>query len=203
MNKLKLNIGCASRIMEDYVNIDLSTIEEIISRYPNIPIKKNIPVYQHDIFNLPYENQTVDEVRSDSMLEHLSFKEEKLFFYEVKRVLKSNGLLVFSVPDFEKTIKDWLEASDDWQDFYRDDVDAIKDNHWFGTYSYSFENRWGYLMASIFGPQNSEGQFHKNAYTETKIVKMMDKLDFSIVKLDRYLWKGDRNLMLHVEALKK
>ena len=203
MNKLKLNIGCASRILEDYVNIDLSTVDELINRYPNVDIKENIPVYQYDIFNLPYDDEKVDEIRCDSLLEHLSFKEEKLFFYEARRVLKPNGLLVFSVPDFEKTITDWLDASDDWQDFYRDDEQAISECHWFGTYSYGFENRWGYLMASIFGPQNSDGQFHKNAYTENKINKIMSKLEFSISKLERYLWKGDRNLMIHVEALKR
>jgi predicted SAM-dependent methyltransferase len=203
MNKLKLNIGCASRILEDYVNIDLSTVDELINRYPNVDIKENIPVYQYDIFNLPYDDEKVDEIRCDSLLEHLSFKEEKLFFYEARRVLKPNGLLVFSVPDFEKTITDWLDASDDWQDFYRDDEQAISECHWFGTYSYGFENRWGYLMASIFGPQNSDGQFHKNAYTENKIKKIMSKLEFSISKLERYLWKGDRNLMIHVEALKR
>ena len=118
MNKLKLNIGCASRILEDYVNIDLSTVDELINRYPNVDIKENIPVYQYDIFNLPYDDEKVDEIRCDSLLEHLSFKEEKLFFYEARRVLKPNGLLVFSVPDFEKTITDWLDASDDWQDFF-------------------------------------------------------------------------------------
>lgn len=203
MNQLKLNIGCASRILDDYVNIDLSTVDELINRYPNVDINQNIPVYQYDIFNLPYDDEKVDEIRCDSLLEHLSFKEEKLFFYEARRVLKPNGLLVFSVPDFEKTITDWLDAADDWQDFYRDDEKAISECHWFGTYSYGFENRWGYLMASIFGPQNSDGQFHKNAYTENKIKKMLIKLEFSILKLERYLWKGDRNLMINVEALKK
>ncbi len=203
MNKVKLNLGCASRPLKGYLNIDLSTADELRSRYPNVHIPDDIKIYQYDIFNLPMEDCSVDEIRSDSMLEHLSFREEKLFFNEVKRVLKVNGLLVFSVPDFEKTVEDWLVAKDDWQDFYRDDDEAISQQHWFGTYSYGFENRWGYLMASIFGPQNSDGQFHKNAYTVNKIEKIMKKINFNLIKIENYLWKGGRNKMIYVEAIKQ
>jgi predicted SAM-dependent methyltransferase len=202
MKEIKLNLGCASRPLQNYVNIDLSSSGELKKRYPNIEIPHDIEIYQYDIFNLPYADGSVDEVRSDSLLEHLSFKEEKLFFYEIKRVLKINGTLIFSVPDFEKMVEDWLVASDDWQDFYRDDQEAIQKNHWFGTYSYGFENRWGYLLASIFGPQNSDGQFHKNAYTEKKIIKILKKIDFKIVKIENYLWKSNRNKMIYVEAIK-
>jgi len=202
MQKIKLNLGCASRPLKDYINIDLSTIDEIKARYPNIDIQENIKIYQYDIFNLPFEDGSVDEVRSDAMLEHLSFKEEKLFFNEIKRVLKVNGLLIFSVPDFEKLVNDWLVASDDWQDFYRDDEEAINNQHWFGTYSYGIENRWGYLMAGIFGPQNSDGQFHKNAYTVKKIEKLLEKINFNVIKIENFNWKNDREKMISVEASK-
>ena len=45
--------------------------------------------------------------------------EEKKAFYEVKRVLKSGGIFNLSVPDLEHIIKSWLEAEDDWKDWYR------------------------------------------------------------------------------------
>lgn len=201
--KIKLNLGCASRPIPGYINIDLDTLEEIKARYPNIEIADDIEVFQYDIFNLPYDNGTVDEVRSESMLEHLSFLEEKKFFYEMQRVLRSGGMLVFSVPDFEETVKLWLKAEDNWQDFYRNDEEAIRQQHWFGQYSYSTENRWGYLSASIFGPQNSEGQFHKNCYTEKKIRKIMDYLGFDIVELSFFRWKEDRDQMINVRAAKR
>jgi len=199
----RLNLGCASRPIEGYINIDLDDKESMKSRYPNIEIPDDLEIFQYDIFNLPFEDASVDEVLSESMLEHLSFLEEKKFFLEMQRVLSKDGLLIFSVPDFEDTINKWIEAKDDWRDFYRNDDEAIKSQHWFGTYEYSFENRWGYLMASIFGPQNSEGQFHKNAYTEGKIRSMMEHLDFEIIELSRFLWKEDRDLMLKVIAKKR
>lgn len=202
MEEIKLNLGCASRPLPGYINIDLDTIEQIKERYPNLAIDDGLRIYQYDIFNLPFKDGTVSEVRCDSMLEHLSFLEEKKFFLEALRVLKIGGHLVFSVPDFEDTIKKWLAADDDWRDFYRNDPEAIAQQHWFGQYSYSTKNRWGYLTASIFGPQNSEGQFHKNCYTEKKIRAMLAFLGFRIDELSFFNWKEDRDRMIYVRATK-
>jgi len=202
MEEIKLNLGCASRPLPGYINIDLDTIEEIRARYSNIDIPQDVEVFQYDIFSLPFADGTVSEVRSDSMLEHLSFLEEKKFFYEMLRVLRPGGELVFSVPDFEDTVRKWLAAEDDWRDFYRNDPDAIAKQHWFGQYSYSTKSRWSYLTASIFGPQNSEGQFHKNCYTEKKIYRLLNKIGFEIIDLTRFYWKSDRDLMIRVVSRK-
>lgn len=199
---IRLNLGCASRLLPDYINIDLDTLEEIRRRYPNIDVPDDLDVYQYDIFNLPFPDNSVSEVLSESMLEHLSFAEERLFFEEMRRVIKPGGILNFSVPDFEVTVKQWIAAQDDWKDFYRSDPEAIKNCHWFGTYSYGTENRWGYLMASIFGPQNSPGQFHKNAYTVPKIKAILVRIGFREVELSGFLWKGDRNPMIRCIAEK-
>ena len=56
---------------------------------------------RNDIFDLPYDDGSVDEVIADGFVEHLSFLEESKFFYEMKRVLKPGGILNFSVPNFE------------------------------------------------------------------------------------------------------
>ena len=199
---VKLNLGCASRLLSGYINIDLDSLEQIKERYPNIEVDDNHKFLQANILELPFENETVDEVRADAFLEHLSFKEEPIIFKEVYRVLKPGGIFKFSVPDFEDAVKKWLDAKDDWKDFYRDDDEAIAQAHWFGQYSYSMENRWGYLMACIFGPQNSEGQFHKNAYTEPKIEAICNKIGFCKPQISRYLWKGERDLMLKVRVVK-
>ena len=185
------------------MNIDLDTLEEMKARYPNLTIPDDLQIFQYDIFNLPYPDGSVSEVRCDSMLEHLSFREEKKFFHEMKRVLKPGGLLVFSVPDFEDLVKNWLAAEDDWRDFYRDDPEAIARQHWFGQYSYSTKTRWGYMTASLYGPQNSEGQFHKNCYTEKKLRALLAQLGFRIVELSFFNWKGDRDRMIHIRAEKQ
>lgn len=200
---IRLNLGCASRPLPGYINIDLDTVEEMKARYPNLELPAGLTIYQYDIFHLPYADGTVAEVRADSLLEHLSFLEERKFFYEMKRVLKTGGLLVFSVPDFEDLVRKWLAAEDDWRDFYRNDAEAIAQQHWFGQYSYSTRSRWGYMTASLYGPQNSEGQFHKNCYTENKIRALLRFLGFHIIELSFYNWKGDRDRMILVRATKQ
>jgi ubiquinone/menaquinone biosynthesis C-methylase UbiE len=202
MTQIRLNLGCASRLLPDYINIDMDSLDEIKRRYPNIQVPDNSAFLVGDALNLDFDDESVDEVRADALLEHFSFLEEPKFFREAARVLKPGGVLRFSVPDFEDAVRKWLDAEDDWKDFFRNDDEAIENKHWFGNYSYSTENRWGYLMASIFGPQNGEGQFHKNAYTEKKIEAICQVLGFGQPKIDRFLWKGDRDLMLEVEMRK-
>lgn len=200
---IKLNIGCGGRPLREYINIDQDSLEEMKKRYPNQQFDDDLKIYNYDIFNLPFEDNSIDVIKADGFIEHLSFNEEKNFFLEVKRVISQNGLFEFSTPDFEDAIRKWLSAKDDWKEFYRSDDEAINQQHWFGNYSYSTENRWGYLMAMIFGSQNGEGQYHKNAYTEGKIRSMMEYLGFEIIELSRFAWKGDRDIMLKVIARKK
>ena len=200
---VKINLGCGGRPLPGYVNVDLDTIEQLKARYPSTEFPKDVEVHQYDIFNLPFPDDSASEIRADSLLEHLSFIEERELFYEVKRILRPGGLFVFSVPDFEETVRLWLNAKDEWKDFYRNDPEAIASQHWFGQYSYSTESRWGYLTASIFGPQNSPGQFHKNCYTVAKIQAILKHLNFEESEISFYKWKGDRNLMIQVKAVKR
>jgi len=199
---IHLNLGCGGRPLEGYINVDSDTLENLKVRYPTYKFPEDVKIYQFDIFNLPLKDGTVDEIRADSLIEHLSFAEESKFLYEVKRVLKPSGLFIFSVPDFIYIVKKWLHAEDDWKDFYRCDEEAIKSGHWFGQYSWELDQRWGYLTACLFGPQNSEGQFHKNCYTIQKIKAMLKRLNFTVKKLSYFYWKNTKVRMIQVEAIK-
>lgn len=199
----KLNLGCACRLLEGYINIDMDSIEDIKHRYPNVNINDNIEFIQANVLELPFDDESIDEVRCDALVEHFSFKEESLFFNEVNRVLKSGGNFNFSTPDFDETIRKWTQAKDDWKEFFRNDEEAIRNEHWFGNNSYSTENKWGYLTACIFGTQNGVGQFHKNAYTEDKIIAICKAMDFTPPKITRFIWKKDRDIMLQAETFKK
>ena len=200
---IRLNLGCGGRPLPGYVNVDKDTLEELKARYPIHDFPDGVEVYQYDILDLPFADGSVAEVRADSLIEHLSFSEEPKFFLEVQRVLRSGGLFQFSTTDFEKVVKIWIDAKDDWKDFYRNDDEAIRKEHWFGQYSYSLGNRWGYLTAIIYGPQNSEGQFHKNCYTVPKIRAILKHLDFEELEISSFMWKGDRVPMIQVKARKK
>lgn len=200
---IKLNVGCASNPKPGYVNIDMDSLDDIRRRYPEKTFSDDIVVEQFNVLDLPYEDGTVDEIKADSFVEHLSFVDEPLFFNEARRVLKPGGILDFCVPDFEELCRLFLDAEDDWQDFYRTDDEAIRTAHWFGTHEVGFRNRWGYLTAVFFGAQNSPGMFHLNAYTEGKVRAIAKRLGFAVDTLDRFRWKGDREPMLRAILIKQ
>lgn len=199
---IKLNIGCGGRPLNGYINIDFDDLETLKRRYPQRQFSEDLKVYNYDIFNLPYPDESVAEVRADALIEHLSFLEEPKFFYEVKRILRPGGTFQLMTTNFEKIVKLWLAAEDDWKEFYRTDDEAIAQQHWFGQYSYSAKNRWGYLSAMIFGSQNGEGQYHRNCYTIPKIRAILKHLNFKELELTEYLHRGDRDPLINVIAMK-
>jgi len=199
---MKLNIGCGGRPLLGYVNVDQDSIDDLRRRYPGKEFSSDLIIEDHNIFSLPYGDNTIEEIRADGLLEHLSFKEEPTFLYEMHRVLSVGGKFIVSVPDLVEACRVWLAASDDWQDFYDDSDEAISKNHWFGTYSYGYENRWGYMMATFYGSQNGLGQYHKNGYSEGKLRKMLSKVGFTVSSIEKYRWKDDRDYMLRAIAEK-
>ena len=200
--KIKLNLGCASRPLKGYINVDQDNIKKIKRRYPNLKKIKNLKIYNYNIFKLPFKNSTIDEIRADGLIEHLSFAEEKKFFLEMSRSIKKNGLLRLSTPDFEKAVRQWIRAKDDWKDFHRNDDDAIKKSFWFGTYSYKQNNRWGYLAATFYGSQHGKGQYHKNCYSKKKLKAICVRLGFRIIELKNFRWKKNRDHMINLIAKK-
>lgn len=199
---VRLNLGCGGRPLAGYINVDSDNLEALRSRYPGADFPDDLQIFDYDIFNLPFPDGAVAEVRADSLIEHLSFIEEPRFFLEVKRVLRPGGLFQFSTTDFDAIAKLWLEAKDEWKDFFRNDAEAISQNHWFGQNSYSTENKWGYLCAMIYGSQNGQGQFHQNCYTRAKLRAILKHLGFEITEMSDYRWKGDRDPMIQVKATK-
>ena len=71
------------------MNIDFDSITTLRKKdIPTENLKKNLRIKNLDIFDLPFKDNSVDEIRAEAFIEHLSFFEERKFFYEVKRVLK-------------------------------------------------------------------------------------------------------------------
>ena len=62
-------------------------------------VKENISFVQGSIENLPLPDQSVDVVISFETIEHVDESAQKRFLQEIKRVLKSDGLLIMSTPD--------------------------------------------------------------------------------------------------------
>jgi ubiquinone/menaquinone biosynthesis C-methylase UbiE len=93
--KLKLHLGSGSSHLKGYVNIDKhnTSADRIM-----------------DACKLNYPDNSVDEIFTSHMVEHLTYSEFMDALREWRRVLNENGTLIIRCPNFEKHLRDWLNA---------------------------------------------------------------------------------------------
>ncbi len=147
---LKLHLGCGTNLKEGYLNVD---------QYLTAPGITNI-----DIFNLPIEDDFVDEIFTEHMLEHLNKYEVPLALKEWSRVLKPNGKLVMNLPNLEWCLQQWLEKPE--------------------------EERWNWQLDTIFGLQTHPGEFHKTGFTKSRLHQLLTDVGFREINIDDYWSHG-------------
>ncbi len=147
---IKLNLGCGSTIREGYLNID---------KYVSAP-----NIIQMDIFNLLFNSNSVDEIFTEHMLEHLNKYEVPRALKEWARVLKANGKLVMNLPNLEWCLHQWLEQPE--------------------------EKRWGWQLDTIFGLQTHPGEFHKTGFTQSRLKHLLKVAGFRDIEIKDYWSHG-------------
>lgn len=197
---LKLHVGCGKNFKEGYINIDGFPDKQWLKMAASFKLKYSTNIKTDIItalvWDLPYKNNSVDEVLSEHMMEHLSFVEEERTWKEIHRVLKFGGQFIFEVPDFEWIIKKWLDGQDNFKQFYA----LGKDHDYFGQ-GYDLNQRWGYLTAAIFGNQSNDGQFHKTAYTINKIHDIARLVGFKVINIEYNENKHHQNIRATLEKI--
>lgn len=173
---LRLHIGCGDKPIPGWINIDR------VARAAGVTTDL-------DVTHLPYADGAVDAVLAEHVFEHFSFAEEALVWPEMARVLRPGGTLTLEVPDFEWVCETFLNAIDDWREFY---VVGAKD-HYAGC-GRALDQRWGILQTMFFGNQNGAGQFHRSAYTEGKLRGIATALEFQGIAVRRLFNKGGQAL---------
>lgn len=82
----KLDVGCGTRKPDGYIGIDKTKYE-------------GVDILLDCRFNkLPFEDESIDEIRTSHFLEHLTFEEVLFIMNEFYRVLKPGHLLDIIVP---------------------------------------------------------------------------------------------------------
>ncbi|HNQ86932.1 MAG TPA: methyltransferase domain-containing protein [Deltaproteobacteria bacterium] len=82
---MKLNLGSGFRPMDGYINLDKSP--------------RTNPDMLHDLCDgLPYEDNSVEEVRAHDILEHIPIGKTVYVIEEIWRVLVPNGVLEIVIP---------------------------------------------------------------------------------------------------------
>ncbi len=93
--ELKLNVGCGDNKIKGYVNIDAY-------KECNPDIVMNVAKR-----NLPYDNETVDEILFFHCIEHIEKYLHKHVLTEFARILKKDCKVYISYPDFWECARNW------------------------------------------------------------------------------------------------
>ena len=88
-----VDIGCGTRPYEKFANVNKYIGLELDSELNR---KRNFANYYYDGDEMPFENKSIDSVLTSQVFEHV-FTPDK-FLKEINRILKSDGLLLLSVP---------------------------------------------------------------------------------------------------------
>lgn len=96
---VRLNIGCGSRYLDGWTNIDIVKREAKREKY-----KGKQPDIIGDIRDIPLEDNSVDEAMAIHVIEHFYVWEVPNLLREWVRILKPGGKLIIEVPDLEKVV---------------------------------------------------------------------------------------------------
>jgi len=174
--QIRLHIGCGSNPLPGWLNIDRVAQAQGV-------------VTDINPANLPYQDRSVAAVLAEHVFEHLSFADEATVWREMARVLMPGGTLTIEVPDFAWVCQTFLDANDEWREFY---IVGAPD-HYAGC-GRALDQRWGILQTMFFGNQNGIGQFHQSAYTEGKLRAIARHLGFRSIVVETVFNKGGQAL---------
>jgi len=138
---INLDVGSGTIPIEGFVGVD-----------PYNTPKNGVKAFAE---NLPYEDNSVDEIYSSHALEHIVKLRVVPTLKEWYRVLKLGGKLTVRVPDLAWCCNWWLNHPTD-----------------------------GWNMDIIFGGQSNEGEFHKTGFSKEIMLNYLREAGFKIKKFE-------------------
>ncbi len=147
---IKLHLGCQEKYLEGYVNIDLPPDAHTVQ-------KAKVDL-EADVRTLSYERESVDEVRSEHLLEHFSRQEALLLLARWHKWLKMGGVMHTETPDFEESAKKFLKGSLDEQFMF---------------------------ARHIFGSHEADWAYHKDFWSENKYTYVLRELGYGDFRFDK------------------
>jgi autotransporter strand-loop-strand O-heptosyltransferase len=141
---IKLNLGCGNDIRSGYVNID---------RYNNTGLVD----INSDLGALPFKNNSVSEILTKHVFEHIGLREIYGVVEEWKRVLNPGGKLELYLPNLEREVNIWLNTPDDkkWNEVHR-----------------------------IFGSQSHKGNSHLCGFNPGSLKSFLERFNFVVEKCE-------------------
>jgi predicted SAM-dependent methyltransferase len=154
---IKLDIGCGAKLEDGYTGVDA---------YVTGPGIVNAPMWA-----LPYDDDTVEEIRSSHALEHVAKRMVPVTLLEWRRVLIPGGRLLLFVPDLEWCVTEWLKRKDT-----------------------------GWHLDTIFGNQDHQGEFHLTGFTDDIAYNYLDAAGFSDIVVRAIVSHRQRTIAISAVA---
>lgn len=181
---IRLHVGCGTVYLDGYVNLDVEVpgYSFLAGERPDLRDRNRTTVdryYKVDesratleaaprepqacvvdryarIDALPFAANSVDEIRSVQVLEHVPMKEAPRVLRHWYEILKPGGVAHVDVPDFEETARQLLAEPDE----------ARKD--------------WFYRL--VYGSQKNDYAFHKNGFSPARLERLLREAGFREVR---------------------
>lgn len=121
--------------------------------------------YKADILELPFEDDSIEEIRASHVLEHIAMAEVPKALKEWLRVLKPGGKAIIIVPNFDYVARYWMTG----------------------------ENRiWAEQL--VFGLQTNPGEFHKAAFNVGILRGDLEGTGWEVVRIEHRVDHGQETL---------
>lgn len=98
---IELHIGCGTQRLDGYINID---------KYKTSGAQINTSADK-----LSFGNNSVDEIYTSHMIEHLTLDEFNAALNEWYRVLRVGGKVEIRCPNFELYVREWLNGDETYR----------------------------------------------------------------------------------------
>jgi len=108
-DRISLNIGCGESNLEGFVNIDCIEGGQV---KPDLLVDISTQ-------KLPYQDNEVDDIWMIHSLEHIEMRKWDFILGEFVRVLKPNGILCLSYPEFRECSQRFLADTNKQRNFWR------------------------------------------------------------------------------------
>ncbi|OGM12627.1 hypothetical protein A2V80_03105 [Candidatus Woesebacteria bacterium RBG_16_39_8b] len=206
-----LNLGCGTKTSPSQcvINIDFSWYLRIkknallkriapiflrgvrLERFQSLPIN----LMFHNLLNkLPFHSDSVDVVYLSHTLEHFDRKHVEAVLSNLKDILKMNGFIRISVPDFEKLCKDYLnnisiiEHHPELAEFHDNFISAIiaqsVRKEAYGTGEQKVFHK--FVENRILGDARKRRQTHQWMYDRISLRELLKKIGFKNIGVKTY-----------------
>jgi len=114
MDTIRLNLGAGSSRIPGYLSVDVES-----------SVKPDV-VCNFTKDRLPYKDNEVQEILFFHTIEHIERKYHKFILSEIHRVLRSDGILLISYPEFSEIVQNWLDNKNGQREFWEHTVYGLQ-----------------------------------------------------------------------------